>query len=182
MWKSLDKYKMPKEVYVGIIESKRDGYYSIGHMWMSWGDRKPVNRKFRGYIPRLECIPPEILSDVQKLIDYLRNTPIPGVYIEDKEAMRIEISNSTHVLAHVKTKEIQLDNTRHKRLEEICFIPDGSSRVSEGTYSLDTTNPSYDNCVSWVGKKINTVRDGTIRITHPARIRDMYDEWDTRFN
>ena len=165
-----------QRVYLGIIESRKDASYPLGHMWMSWGDHKPIYREFRSYLPCCDHIPFP-MEETQKIHDYLKKKPVPGKYIRDYRAKRIEHRGG---LTYLQTKSIPLDDNQHKALVESCIIPDGQEYEKEGTYSFDTSNPSYNNCVSWVGKRINDIRDGTIDIPSPAKIKDMYEGWNTR--
>jgi hypothetical protein len=77
----------------------------------------------------------------------------------------------------LKTARVLFSNYQYRSLLGSCEIPPGQDKQAEGIYFFDTSAPAHDNCVSWVGKRINRFRPGTIDIPCPARIRDMYKTW-----
>jgi len=154
----------------------------LGHMWMSWWDSSAKHREHRGYYYALEKLPPEIRkAGTQAINNFLFSNATPGVYRRDLYAKNME------QLYHsfCKTHRLFFCDSKFRTLVASCDIPRGQNEKEEGLYSFATNDCTesleWNNCVSWVGKRINNICEQTsIQIPSPARIKTMHNEWSDR--
>jgi hypothetical protein len=129
-------------VGIGLLPSRNDSIYHMGHMWIRW--RNPFNQELfhRGYWPVLDDLPPDISND--EVRKYLCRNKVRGMYkvdstgrdIEDKQTYRKQDWNFA-------------ENAFHCLTMLHCSLPDGINFRLSGYYSCSEKLSKTNNCCSW---------------------------------
>lgn len=131
------------EVGVGLIPSRDDSVYHMGHMWLRWKSPFSGDMHHRGYWPILDDLPAN-LSD-EETRTYLCNNKVRGLYKVDTAGRDTELSGTKHRAHAWNFAEREFYRLTMGR----CSLPDGYSYRIFGHYSCNEALQDTDNCSSW---------------------------------
>ncbi len=141
-----------------------------GHMALSW--HADDDTTFRGYVFRVEDLPPEF-QDQGKWRDYLFAHTVPGYVIEDI-GMRDKAERNTDELLE---QSWPADDTQAGELQRIC---------ETGPHGIYSFNPDdhlgAHNCVTWVTSSANAALGEVLPKVRQGRIKLMAEVLRRRQN
>lgn len=153
---------------VSLQRSRDDANWHMGHMWVFWREPESSGAEYRGYYPKLNCVPPGH-RHTEGLRTYLIENEVPGQYIRDDDAAALQEADTP---LPILTKRWPCAAHEFNRLLATCYLPVGCDEQEEGHYSCSEQLLHTHNCSSWSIARINdAAKAALVSCDRPKRLK-----------